>query len=52
MPSLKYLVEPGGQMSYQKARAQAITGASGWPAHLKVSEGSPLKIVVGEKNAR
>jgi hypothetical protein len=52
MPRLKYLVEPGGQMTYQKAREQTVTGASGWPAYLKVSEGSPLKIAVGEKNTR
>jgi hypothetical protein len=52
MPRLKYLVEPGGQMTYQKAREQTVTGASGWPAYLKVSEGSPLRIAVGEKNSR
>jgi hypothetical protein len=52
MPRLKYLIEPGGQMTYQKAREQTVTGASGWPAHLKVSEGSPLRIAVGEKNSR
>jgi len=52
MPRLKYLIEPGGEMSYQKAREQTVTGASGWPAYWKLSEGSPLKIAIEEKNPR
>ena len=49
MPRLKYLIEPGGQTAYAKARKQHITGASGWPAHLQVTEGSPLRLGFEEK---
>jgi hypothetical protein len=49
-PRLKYLIEPGGQTAYAKARKQDITGASGWPARLQVTEGSPLRLAVEEKD--
>jgi hypothetical protein len=39
-PRLTFLVEPGGQQTYWKARQQTVLAGLGWPVRLRVAEGS------------
>jgi hypothetical protein len=46
-PQLTYLVEPGGESTYWAARRSTVLVGLGWPARLRISEGSPLRLAVG-----
>jgi hypothetical protein len=46
-PRLTYLVEPGGEATYWAARRSTVLVGLGWPAQLRISEGSPLRLAVG-----
>jgi hypothetical protein len=39
-PRVTFLVEPGGQTTYWKARQQTVLAGLGWPVRLRVAEGS------------
>jgi hypothetical protein len=41
-PTLTFLVEPGGQTTYAKARQQTILAGLGWPVRLRIAEGEAL----------
>lgn len=42
-PRLTFLVEPGGQETYWKARRQTVLAGLGWPVRLRVAEGNVTK---------
>jgi hypothetical protein len=43
-PHLKFLVEPGGETAYWKARQQTFFSGLGWPIELRVAERDPLRL--------
>jgi hypothetical protein len=42
-PRLTFLVEQGGQATYEKARQQTILAGLGWPIRLRVAEGDVVR---------
>lgn len=45
-PRLTYLVKPGADETYWKARRQTVLVGLGWPARLQIAEGDPLRLAV------
>jgi hypothetical protein len=43
-PRLKFLVEPGGEAAYWKARKQTIFSGLGWPIELQIAERDPVRL--------
>lgn len=47
-PRIKFLVEPGGEDVYWKARRQTILAGLGWPIELQVAERDPIRLLSTE----
>lgn len=45
-PKLTYLVKPGADDTYWKARRQTVLVGLGWPARLQIAEGDPPRLAV------
>jgi hypothetical protein len=48
-PRVKFLVEPGGEDVYWKARRQTILAGLGWPIELQVAERDPIRLLSTEE---
>jgi hypothetical protein len=43
-PSVRYVIEPGGQETYAMAKTQLMFSGLNWPTTLQVSGGEPLQL--------
>jgi hypothetical protein len=47
-PRIKFVVQPGGESTYWKARKQTILSGLGWPVGLQVTEGEAVRVGAAE----
>ena len=47
---MKFLVEPGGEEAYWKARKQTLFGGLGWPIELQIAERDRVSLSGSEEH--
>jgi hypothetical protein len=47
-PRIRFLVEPGGELTYREVRKQTILSGTGWPVTLQVAEADQLHLLPRE----